>query len=126
MHPQFNYPEFELRMCPQFKVSANHQPLRTLPYKPRFEVVNEKHPPYSVTCNPDYFAKVGVDNVHEAEVKYSCRGYWYWRPGAAGMFDLGSGKVLQKLHLAMPAAERLLNTWVVQDDGTIGSTLPTQ
>lgn len=116
-HPQFDYPEFKLRMCPQFR--GEHLPSQsgfTLPYRARFEIAGAKYSPYSMTCDDSIFANVTTANVVEATTEYSCRGYWYWRPGAAGMFDFGSGTVLKKVHLVLPAAERMMDSWVVKEE----------
>jgi len=110
-----DYPAYKLRMCPQYqRANAPQPPLFGLPYRPRFELVGETFPRYSLSCADEDFAHATLENVVEATTtQYSCRGSWYWRPGAAGMFDLGSGAVLKKFHLVLPAAERLLDGWVV-------------
>lgn len=112
--PRFDYPGDKLLMCPQS--DSPHPPrLATLPYRPRFEIVGAKVPPYSFSCGDADFDKVTTENVTEAEIRYSCRGYWYWRPGAAGMFDIGGGKVLRQAHRMLPAAERLMDAWIVKE-----------
>lgn len=111
--PVYEYPGFHVVMCPNLAGADKSPNIRTLPFYPRFELMDGREVPTSFTCSHSEFDGYTVENVYDVEIRHSCRGYWRWRPGASAMFDLHEGKVIRKAYSVMNAAERVLNSWVL-------------
>ncbi|MBF7073985.1 hypothetical protein ISG33_11295 [Glaciecola sp. MH2013] len=112
--PIYEYPEFGFRMCPYLTAQKNEN-VQSLPFYPKFETMSKRVHPTSLTCRHEDLSGYTIDNVFDMHVPYSCRGYWYWREGSSGTFDISKGQVLKKFSNAMSAAEVLLNSWVVNE-----------
>lgn len=109
--PVYEFPEYRVRMCP-YSMSGIVPKTGTLPFLPRFELMNDHEVPANFGCSHSVFDGYQVDDVTQAEIPYSCRGYWRWRPGAPAMFDIHKGKVIQKAFRIIEAAEITMNSWV--------------
>lgn len=110
----FDYPEHKLRMCSSAPSGFVAKPYGNLPYYPTFVVLSEKYPPYTIGLSSEVPSNVTTENVVEITTRFAYRGHWYWRLGAAGMFDLHARQPLKEVHRAMPAVEQLMNTWIVE------------
>jgi len=113
--PVYEYPEYNVIMCPYLMGAKKSPNITTLPFFPRFELVDERPYVTSFECEHKYFDGYTVENIHEIDVKYSCRGSWTWRPGAGGMFDIHQGKVIHKAYNVMRAAETILDSWITEE-----------
>lgn len=110
--PVYEFPEYQVRMCP-FSMSGVESPnAKIWPFVPHFELMTDHKFPANFGCSNSVFDGYHVDNVTQVEVPYSCRGYWHWRPGAWAMFDIHKGKVIQKAYSVIEAAEKIMNSWV--------------
>lgn len=113
-NPKHAYEAYNVIVCPYLRAEKSaHIP--TLPFYPRFELIEDRDPPASFTCNHSQLSRYTIDNLHELDITESCRGYWKWRPGAYVMFDLHEGKIVQKAFGVIKAAERIMESWVVAE-----------
>lgn len=113
--PVYEYPDFSVIMCPYLMGAKKSPNITTLPFFPRFEIVDGRLYPTSFTCSHDYYDGYTVEDIHEMEIKYSCRGHWPWRPGAGAMFDINKGKVIQKASKVIKEVEKVLDSWVIEE-----------
>ena len=109
----YAYPDYGFRLCPYLTPEKNKN-IDTFPFFPRFELIEDKKVPTSFTCRHKDINGYNLEDIYEMDVRYSCRGYWYWRKGASSMFDISKGKVLKKANKIIITSEALLNSWIVQ------------
>jgi hypothetical protein len=107
----YRLPQAGVQMCGDI-ASPN---ITTLPFYPRFEFIDSRDGNPSMQCSHGEIQGRTITDVQKLSTKYSCRGYWTWRPGAHSMFDLGHGEVLKKFKPAIEAAQSTLNSWVIQN-----------